>query len=426
MKTIKLPQLFWQGARDLELRFPENWSVEVCNMAGHDRKALTPSQIRDSIRHPLGTPPIHALAKDKKQVVIIFDDIQRSTRADQIIPFILEELAEAGISDRNVRLIAANGCHAAMDRADFVKKLGEDVLRRFAVYNHNAFGNCVELGTTGLGTRLLVNAEVMGCDFKVAVGSIVPHVLSGFGGGAKIILPGICHFQTVMDFHKSGSRYAQQHQDKPVGMGVLEDNPLRLDMEEAATMVGLDIKIDTLMNSYGETTAVYAGSLKAAYPEAVKDAHKHYDTVQARDKDIVVANTFAKVAECDTGLEIAFPSVRQAGGEVVLIANCPEGHVAHYLAGAWGKTTRGSFGMKCNLPPNINHLIIFNEYPDLTMLDGFVQKEKVSLLSSWEEVLHVLKRSHPGKAQVAVYPSSDIQYCSSNLGSKALSMAEEG
>jgi hypothetical protein len=81
--------------------------------------------------------------------------------------------------------------------------------------------------------------------------------------------------------------------------------------------------------------------------------------------------------------------------------------------------------MKCTLPPNVRRLIIYDEYPDLSMLDGFAQKEKVSISSTWDEVIAVLKNAHPQEARVAVYPSSDIQYCSSNPGSKALGMGAE-
>jgi nickel-dependent lactate racemase len=308
-----------------------------------------------------------------------------------------------------------------MDRFAFAKKLGEQVLHRFPVYSHNAFGNCVEVGTTTRGTRLLANAEVMACDFKIAIGSVVPHAFAGFGGGAKIILPGICHYQTCLDFHRSGSRYASQNRDKAVGIGVLEDNPLRLDMEEAAAIVGLDIKIDTLMNSYGETVAVYAGKLDSAYPAAVADARRNYDTAIASEKDIVIANSFAKAAECESGLEMAFPSVRPEGGDVVLIANAPEGHVEHYLAGPWGQTTRGSFQMQCGLSPAIRQLIIFSEYPDLAIYNYFAQREKVRVMSKWDEVIALLKKSHPGSARVAIYPNADIQYCSTSSGSKVLS-----
>jgi lactate racemase len=418
---IKLPQLVWQGVRDLELSFPEEWQVEVCNMAGYNRPALSSIEIEKAIKNPLGSEPIRRLARNKKQVVIIFDDVQRATRAAQIVPFILEELAEAGIPDTNIRFVGATGCHAAMDRFDFAKKLGEEVLRRFPVYNHNAFGSCVDIGNTSLGTRLWVNAEVMSCDLKIAIGSIVPHAFAGFGGGAKIILPGICHYDTCVDFHTLASKFAREHPDQPMGIGIIENNLLRTNMEEAAAKVGLDFKIDTIMNSYGETVAVYAGDLKAAYPKAVADACRHYDTVPAKDCDIVVANAFAKVAECESGLEMAFPAVRKEGGEVILVGNAPEGHVAHYLGGPWGKTYRGKLQMQCGLAPNIQRLIIYNEYPDLTIYGFFANPEKVNLISDWDGVIARLQKTHPGKAKVAVYPNADIQYCSSSKGSKVLS-----
>ena len=77
-----------------------------------------------------------------------------------------------------------------MNRVDFAKKLGEETLSRFPVYNHNPFVNCVYVGTTSYGTEVFINAEVMKCDLKITIGSIVPHIFAGFGGGSKIIMPG--------------------------------------------------------------------------------------------------------------------------------------------------------------------------------------------------------------------------------------------
>ena len=385
--VVKVPQLAWHGVKDLELAFPDGWNVSMNNMQGFDRPALPDGQIRAAVRFPIGCPPIRTLAKGKKQVVIIFDDIQRATRTAAIAPFILEELAEAGIKDDQIRFVGATGLHAAMNRVDFVKKLGETVLSRFPVYNHNAFGSCVDIGTTSYGTRLLVNAEVMQCDFKIAIGSIVPHAFAGFGGGAKIILPGISHHDTVVDFHKLGSRYKKDHPDKPIGIGVIENNTLRMNMAEAAEKVGLDIKIDTVMNSYGETTAIFVGDLKDEYPRALQDACNHYDTPISEDNDIVIANSFAKVAECESGLEIAFPAVKSSGGQVVLIGNSPDGHVSHYLAGPWGKTNRSPLQMQVKFPPKVKRLIILNAYPDKTILGYFAEPQKVVMVAKWDEAL---------------------------------------
>lgn len=175
MNTITLPQLPWHGATDLNLPVPDNWQVRYYHMAGWDRPALKPREIKAAISTPIGIPPIRELARGKHRVVIIFDDMTRVTRTAGIVPSVLEELAEAGVGDEQIRFICALGCHGAHNRLDFVKKLGESVLSRFPVYNHNPFDRCVYVGTTkSYKTRLYINAEVMQCDLKIALGLVAP------------------------------------------------------------------------------------------------------------------------------------------------------------------------------------------------------------------------------------------------------------
>ena len=180
---IKLPQLAWYDTRELEVPLPASWQVQVCNMAGYKRPALSPDGIRAAITSPIGTPPIRELARGKNEVVIIFDDMSRVTRVAEIVPVVLEELAEAGVPDNRIRFIAALGSHGALDRIDFVKKLGEAAVSRFPIYNHNPFENCVYVGTTSYATDIFINAEVMNCDLKIGIGSITPHINTGYAGG---------------------------------------------------------------------------------------------------------------------------------------------------------------------------------------------------------------------------------------------------
>ena len=57
-----------------------------------------------------------------------------------------------------------------------------------------------------------MNTEVVKCDYKIALGSIVPHGFAGFGGGAKIILPGIASFETIRAMHRM-KRAGQRRQE---------------------------------------------------------------------------------------------------------------------------------------------------------------------------------------------------------------------
>ncbi len=410
--TIKLPQLAWHGVKDLELSVPDSWQVEVCNMAGYNRPHLKPAEIKEAIANPIGMPPLKEYARGRKEVVIIFDDMARVTRVAEIVPHVLEELAAAGIPDSRIRFIAALGSHGAMNRLDFVKKLGEDTLSRFPVYNHDPFANCVYVGTTTGGTRVLINAEVMKCDLKIGIGSIVPHIMTGFGGGGKMLLPGVAALATMKAFHNPRSSGKEQGFGGTVtGMGVVENNPRRRDTDEAAAMVKMDIKIDAIVNMWGETVAIFAGDPGPAYTAGLNESRAHYLTPAAEDKDIVITNTFAKVNEAICGLLLAFPAVSQRGGDIVLIANAPEGQMTHYLMGTFGNTIGGRLRLQMKPPPNVNRLIVFSEYPELASMGYFEETDKVLMMHRWSDVLQVLRENHGSDARVAVYPNADIQYC---------------
>ncbi len=408
VKRITLPQLAWHGVRKFGLSLPQEWNVEVGNMAGYDRPKLKPAEIKWAIAGPTGMAPLREYARGKKEVVILFDDMTRVTRAAEIVPHVLAELSAAGIADSRIRFIAAIGCHGAMDRLDFAKKLGEDVLKRFPVYNHSPFDNCVEVGTSKSGTKLCFNAEVMKCDLKIGIGSIVPHIMAGFGGGGKIVLPGVAAYETILALH---SPRQGGFKDTVTGMGASEDNPRRRDIDEAAEIVGLDMIINAIVNGWGEMAGIFAGAPGPTYAAAFQAAQKHYLTPAAKDKDIVIANTFAKANEAVSGLLVAFPSVSQKGGDVVLIANAPEGQMTHYLMGPFGNEIGGKLRLQMKIPENVNRLIIFSEYPELASRNYLEDTAKVVMMHNWADVLRLLQENHGAGTKVAVYPNADIQYC---------------
>jgi lactate racemase len=407
-KIIGLPQLAWHGVKNLDITLPPDWQAQVCNMAGFDKPHLTPAAIKKTVASPLGMPPLRQYARGKKEVVILFDDMSRVTRTAEIIPHVLAELAEAGIEDKQIRFICAGGSHGALDRADFIKKLGEDVLKRFPVYNHHAFDSCVYTGTTSSGIKLSFNAEAMKCDLKIGIGSVVPHIMAGFSGGGKIILPGIASYETVLAFH-SPRQSAGSFGSTVTGMGVVEDNPRRKDIDEAAVIAGLDIKIDALVNLRGETAELYAGAPREEHAAALKSARMHYLTPFAPNMDIVLANTFAKASEAVSGLSATFASVK-TGGDIVLIANAPEGQTTHYLMGPFGNSAAGKLPIQMNVPDRINRLIVFNEYPELASARFFASTAKIIMTDKWDEVMALLKQNHGPGTKAAVYPNADIQY----------------
>ena len=404
-KTVRVPQLAWYGDTELEIDLPDSWEVITCHMHGHDASPLSEDEIRKAFYNPIGTKTIRELAQGKKEVAILFDDMSRPTPSAVLVPHILEELAAAGIPDDNIRFIAAIGAHGSMNGIDFRKKLGDEVMGRFLVYNHNPYENCTPLGVSSQGTPISINSEVMSCDLKIGIGYIVPHPLSGFGGGGKIILPGVASMDTI------DANHVRLGLSPTIGVGKYEGNVLQQDINEAARMAGLDVKVDTILNLKREITALFVGEPIEEHIEGVKLAKEHYATDMVNDADIVIANCYSKANEMVLAPGVASPLLSPEGGDMVLIAVTPEGQINHYFLRSFGKNFGGrAWAPKTSLPRNTKRLTVLAPYSDKVGGDWIAPYNSINWAKTWSEVIQGLKNRYGDKAKVAVIPDATVQY----------------
>lgn len=409
---IRLPQRSWFGDIEVEIDFPADWQVSVHGIAADELPVLSDAQIKQVITHPVGCPPLRELAHGRRSVAIIFDDITRPTPAARLIPFILEELAAAGIGDEQIRFIAALGAHGAHTRLDFEKKLGAEVIRRFPVYNHNPYENCSEVGVTKRGTTVSINSEVAGCDLKIAVGSILPHPFMGFGGGGKMIMPGIAAMDSIHANHMIAGMQLLGAGLSPVdGLGWFDDNPAQADVAEAAGIAGLDFIVNTLLNSRCGVVGLVAGDHVEAFHAGVKQAKELYGTARAAGMDVVVANANAKASEAAIAVLFAAQSLKEEGGDLVLIVDSPIGQITHYLIGAFGRETGGRlWNPQGFLPGRVERIIVLSTYPDYAAGEWFGPAQLLHWCSSWEEAGALLRERHGAGTKVAVYVDGTMQF----------------
>ena len=409
---MTVPRQMWYEEGKLLLTFPESWEVMPCLMNGHDVPLITPKRIKAAFENPIGSPKLRELARGKNKVAVIFDDVSRPTRVADLIPCILRELVAAGISEQAVRFICAIGAHGAHTYNDFQKKLGQKIMDRFPVYNHNVYENCTYVGQTSQGTRLCVNSEVMSCDLKIGVGSVIPHPQSGFGGGGKIVLPGIASIESIEAFHLLEIKAREGGWGGTVGPGNYLENPMVKDFNEAAKMTGLNFKIDTIINGSGEPCAIFAGEPEAEYYAAVKFAVPHYSTKPVPGADVVVVNTYCKGSEAIVGLIIGIQMLMEKGGDLVLIMDCPAGQVVHYLLGSFGVETRGRLFSAVNFQlPWLKRTVALCPQFERSAIDWLAIPDAV-WVKTWAEVMEVIKKDFPNGARVAVVPDGTIQYLS--------------
>jgi nickel-dependent lactate racemase len=255
----------------------------------------------------------------------------------------------------------------------------------------------------------------MKCDFKIVIGACVPHPSAGFGGGGKLVMPGIASFQTIRDSHSVGNALDGLSAPKPgakpaMGMGIVEGSKFKAEIDESAELAGIDFLINPVLGLWGEAAEIFSGSdFRRVHAEAVKLAIPHYKTPKTSDKDVVICNAYAKANEFNISLVVAFPLVSPVGGDIVITCNAPDGQVTHYNAGLWGKTTFSALYRRMQIPDNVRRVLFYNEYPQggNNLLED---DPKISYFSRWEDVLTELQRAHGAGTRVAVVPDGTNQY----------------
>ncbi|MBM4448122.1 MAG: DUF2088 domain-containing protein, partial [Chloroflexi bacterium] len=264
---------------------------------------------------------------------------------------------------------------------------------------------------TSRGVPVEVNSEFMACDLKVSVGSLVPHPTAGFGGGGKMILPGVSSAKSIATNHGKLCTISETGTIILDTWGRVDDNVQRLDMEEIARMAGLDFSINALVNINRDTIALFCGDLVKAQREGVKMGRKVYACQAPSDADIVVANSYAKANESALVSGLGSKMLKESGGDLVVIGNIPEGQICHYLARSFGKTIGGKlYGAHKKLPARVKRMYALGPYIDKAGLDWIGAIDKITILNSWAEILAALKKNHGAKAKTVVVPDGTLQY----------------
>ena len=402
----------WYGDEELTLNFPSGWEVET--LGPKDAPVLSDTQIEQAFAAPIGTPRISELAKGKKSAAIIVDDLSRPTPAATVIPFLLRELASAGVPKSEIRFVVGGGSHRPLTDEEVAKKIGADVAAAHEATSHDFMsGDLRALGSLDNGMPIYLNRVVADADFKICLGGIYPHGSVGFGGGAKLIVPGIAGFTTMFYFHSfSPSR----------GHAVIErkgSEPDHRDFSEAvAGVLGLDVIVNTVLNSRREICGLFVGDFVQAHRQGAHFALETYGTeipeTSRKETDLVVLNCYpldsdpiqtGKALWATRHFEKAYKMALNPASDGI----CYHGlfDQIDYARFVQQKAERTASELPAPQLGNQDQLHVWSEH---FLVDDFYKKHPGSLLfRDLEQLIALFAEQLPSNAKVAVLPSAGIQ-----------------
>lgn len=243
--------------------------------------------IRNAFDDPIGTDRLENMVKPEMKIAILLDDITRPTPKRVLLEEVLRRLAVANVPDENVTLIVALGTHRTLTDAEIAQYYGSDLCRRFRFLNldYKDQSVFVDLGTSRNGTPIQVYREVVNADFKIAIGNIVPHIAAGWGGGCKMIQPGVCSEKTTEVTHL----LACTIQNVLEACGTT-DNLCRREMEEITAQVGLDFIANTVLDENKNILGLFCGHYVEAHRAGVALARQVMCPKIPSRADIVIAS----------------------------------------------------------------------------------------------------------------------------------------
>ena len=317
-RKISLPY----GKETVEVSVSENQLIGVYSPKDIPPVADIRAGVRRALANPIASPSLRELVRGKKNVVFVADDNTRLTPTDQLIPILLDECNAAGVADDQITVIIALGTHRFMTEAEILAKFGEETVRRVRIKNHpyKELAALEDLGVTDNGGRILINKDVVEADFKIGIGSIVPHHIPGYAGGAKIVQPGVSGEETTAYTHLLSVRAPRSY------LGVLE-NPVRADLDIMARKVGLNTILNTVLNRHGQVVEAFFGDVEQAFRVGVKRAAQVYEVAIPEEADIVLSSSHPCDIEFWQAHKTLYPSdlAVKAGGIVIIVTPCYEG-----------------------------------------------------------------------------------------------------
>ena len=296
----------------------------------------------------IGALPLKDLIKSDDKVTVIISDLTRFwMRQDIICSLLVKYLREdMNIPTENIAVLIALGTHRKNTEEEKKTLAGEYAYNNCAmVVDHDCDADDLEyVGTTSMGTEVYVNPLAVGRKVIVISGT-VHHLMAGYGGGRKSIVPGIAGRKTIKMNHIRALDVNEPKSDERVGSGKFTNNPINIDMLEAGRMVNPVFGINICVNSASKHSGLFSGDFEKAWKESCMYIQKSYGLPIEKEYDVVFVSCggFPKDLNFYQSSKSLFNGIRamKDGGTIVLLAQCGEGSGAKDFFDWIGPLKRG-------------------------------------------------------------------------------------
>ncbi len=309
------------GKKILNLDINNKNLIKILKPNDVEIKSTGESEIKRAMLQPIHSQRLKNIVRRGEKVAIITSDITRPMPSKIVIPVVLEELYEAGIQDKDIKIVFALGSHRKHTEAEKKYLVGEEIYKRIECLDLDV-DDCINLGTTSSGTPVNIFRTVAEADRRICLGNIEYHYFAGYSGGAKAIMPGVATKESIQANHSMMVK-------KEARTGEVINNPVRSDIDEVAQYISIDFIVNVVLDEKKDIIKATAGNYIDAHREGCKFLDRLYKITIEKPADIVIVSLGGypkdiNLYQAQKGLDNAKYAVKD-GGIIILTASCVEG-----------------------------------------------------------------------------------------------------
>ncbi len=263
------------------------------------------------------------------RLLLVVPDHTRRCRLELILPPLIEALEQE--FEATIDILVANGSHIIQPEEKVRELLSPKIFDKYPVTQHDYMDadTLLYLGETSFGTPIWLNKKVKEADFIITIGGILYHYFAGFGGGPKMLLPGIAGQKTILNNHRRTIDPETGQFHKNIHEGNITTNPVFRDLSESVDFVPNSLSLQFALSPKGSIVYAEAGSILGTHKsvcEKVKDIY----SIEIKEKaDIVVASaggfpSDVNLIQSHKSIHHAFQAVKK-NGVIIVFAECSEG-----------------------------------------------------------------------------------------------------
>ncbi len=296
----------------------------ICELQANDSgrtDLMGVDEVIRALRNPIGTQPLPGIIHKGEKICIITSDITRPCPSQEILPPLIDDIIDTGIDPDDITIVFALGSHRRHTQKEMRYLTGDRVFDMIRTVDSDP-DDVIRMGYTSRGTPVDITAAVASADRRICVGNIEMHYFAGYSGGAKALMPGVSSREAIQANHRMMI-------ENTSAAGRIEDNNLRLDIEEAGDICRIDFILNVVLDEQKQIVFAVAGDQRKAHREGCRFLDRMYKISIPQKADIVIASPGGypkdiNLYQAQKALDNAKHAVKD-NGIIILVAECSEG-----------------------------------------------------------------------------------------------------